>query len=157
MGLPFMSRTRRVIIPGVPEAERAWAVPETGSSHAYSGRAPRATKLTHWVVPFRQAFAVDCWPSASGPTARDLEAMPLESVVADAPPCGEMLPLDCQVTVCPGAGAPPVSAIACAVQLTVAPAATDRDGVRAERLGAVPPLKCARKLAPLVREAVTTE
>src|ERR1700733_8217717 len=65
--------------------------------------------------------------------------------------------LDCQVTVCPGLAAPLVSARACEVQLTVTPAATDSMDVRAERVGATPPLKWACRLAPLVREAVTIE
>src|ERR1700739_3473647 len=39
----------------------------------------------------------------------------------------------------------------------VAPAANERVGVRAARVGGVPPLKCACRLAPLVSEAVTTE
>ena len=35
----------------------------------------------HWLVPLRQALAVTVWPSVSGPTVRDLAAMPLELVV----------------------------------------------------------------------------
>ena len=86
MGLPFISRTRSVMKAGLSKLERVWEVPDTGSSHANSGRAPSATKLTHWLVPFRQAFEVVCWPSASGPTVRDLDAMPLELVVLEGEP-----------------------------------------------------------------------
>ena len=40
---------------GVPEAARIWLVPEMASSSAYSGRAPKAENVTHWLVPLRQA------------------------------------------------------------------------------------------------------
>ena len=65
---------------------RVCAVPETGSSHAYSGRAPRAVKLTHCVVPLRQADDAVSWPGARGPTARDFEAIPVTLVVEDGEP-----------------------------------------------------------------------
>ena len=94
-----MSRTRNVTMPGVPEEGRVWSVPEMDSSHAYSGRAPRATKLTHWLVPLRQATEVVCWPPARGPTMRDLVAIPLELVVAVGEPVGLMLLPVCQATV----------------------------------------------------------
>src|SRR5579863_6909274 len=110
MGLPFMSRTRRVMMPGVPAAESVWAVPETASIQANSGRAPRTTKLTHWPVPLRQAVEEVCWPSARGPTESDLKAMPFAPVVDEDVPDTLMLLLACQTTVCPAAGAPLVRA-----------------------------------------------
>jgi hypothetical protein len=80
MGLPSVSRRRRVIWLGVDWRERLWAAPETASREAYSGREPKAVKATHWLVPLRQALMVSVWPSVSGPAVRAWVAMPLELV-----------------------------------------------------------------------------
>src|SRR6478736_1700636 len=133
MGLPFESRTRNVTRPGVPAAERVCAVPEIFSSHTNSGRAPRTVKLTHWVVPFRQAAETVCCPGVRGPTERDFEAMPFAPVIEEDGPTGAMPLPGCQAMVWAGAGRPLVSVRACVVQLTTAPAATDKVGVRAAR------------------------
>src|SRR5208337_1081957 len=81
MGLPSMSKTRRVIRLGVPLTERLCEVPETAWRVAYSGREPKAVKVMHCEVPLRQAVTVTVWPSERGPTVRDLAASPLELVV----------------------------------------------------------------------------
>ena len=57
-----------------------------GLEEAYSGRAPKAVKATHWLVPLRQALMVAVWPSASGPTVSVLVAMPLALVRAAVEP-----------------------------------------------------------------------
>ena len=155
MGLPFMSRTRNVTTPGVPTAATVCIVPATDSSHAYSGRAPSATKLTQWLVPLRQATEVACCPPPRGPTIRDLVANPPEFVVDCGLPDGVMPPL-----VCHGDG---LAGSRCTVlgqgcgAVDGHPAATEIFGVIAARRGGVPPLKCACREAPLVSEAVTIE
>ncbi len=108
MGLPSKSSRRRVIWAGVDWTERLWAVPETAWRVAYSGRAPKAVKTTHWLVPLRQAFMVAVWPSASGPTVSALVAMPLELVRAAALPAGRMpdKAVVCHKTFCALSGMP---------------------------------------------------
>src|SRR5665213_2614340 len=97
-------------------------------------------------------------PSGSGPTVRIFAAIPLEFVCADAEPETAMPePADCQLIVWLAAGIPLVSAIACTVQVKVAPAASDSCGVSERRVGGVPPAKCACRLEPFKRDAVTTE
>jgi len=90
-----------------------------------------------------QAEEVICWPLSSGPTERDLTAMPLAFVMATGLPFGWTMLEDCQATDCPGAGEPLVRARAWAVQSSVAPAARESIGVSAARVGGVPPVKWA--------------
>ena len=54
-------------------------------------------------------------------------------------------------------GMPLLSTRAWAVQLTVAPAATESCGVSAVRTGGVPPMNSALRLEPLASEAVTVD
>ena len=112
------------------------AVPETGSSDAYSGRAPMAVKADALAGAVEAGVEVACWPSASGPTVSASVAMPLALVMAAAAARDVMPPADCQATDWPAAGAPLLSARAWAVQVTVAPAATESAGVSAVRTGA---------------------
>src|SRR5215469_940801 len=157
MGLPFMSRTRRTIWEGASVTATLWAVPETGSTQAYSGRAPRALKLTHCWVPLRQAEALACWPGVRGPTERALAAMPEELVTTAAVMvCFRPAP-HCHATDWPAAGEPFLRARAWVVHMAEVPAAMEREGLRAESTAGAPPVKWAWRLAPLVRLAVTTE
>src|ERR1022692_1251778 len=158
MGLPFISRRRSVIWAAVPCMGRLWMVPETACRMAYSGRAPKTEKETHWLVPLRQAVDEACWPSVSGPTANDLAAMPLPLVMAAVFPWGVMpRSAVCQATACPPMGTPLFSTKACTVQLTVEPAATESLGDRAASVGGFPPVKSVRTVDPLLREAVTVD
>src|SRR5579862_755195 len=141
MGLPSISRRRRTIWPGVAESESDCAVPETGASEAYSGRAPITVKLAQFVVPFTQATEVDCWPSESGPIVRSCVAMPFALAIA-AGPCTEMLDAARHTTDWPLIGVPLLRTRACTGQVMVAPAARETNGVSALRTGAEPPVKC---------------
>src|SRR6266581_347782 len=128
MGLPFMSRNRNMIWPGVPDALIVCAVPATASRYAYSGRAPSTLNLMHWVVPLRHAVEADCWPAASGPTVRVSAAIPPEVVIAAVLP-SDVIPLPvCHATAWPAIGTPLLSTKAWVVQETVAPAARDNVG-----------------------------
>src|SRR5258708_23466837 len=98
-------------------------------------------KLMHWLVPLRHAVAIVCCPAARGPTLRDLVAMPPSLVVAAELRRAETLALVCHVTIWPATGLPLLSTMAWVVQLTIAPAARDSEGVTAARTGGVPPLK----------------
>src|ERR1017187_6900081 len=125
---------------------------------AYSGRAPKAENVTHWLVPLRHACEDAGCPAVSGPTIMALAAMPLPLVMAAVLPCGVMpLPVACHATAWPPIGSPLLSTSACAVQFTLAPAATESVVERAESVGGVPPMNSVRRLDPLVREAVTLD
>src|SRR5208282_2470689 len=110
------------------------------SSAAYSGRAPKAVKATHWLVPFRQALMLAVWPSASGPTVSVCAAMPAELVVTEA---GLGLPIPevgfCHATLWPLSGTPLLSTSASTVHVKVAPAASDSCRGSTESVAGVPP------------------
>src|SRR5215472_8520319 len=83
--------------------------------------------------------------------------MPLASESTALPAPADMPDPACHVTDCPDRGTPLLRVNAWVVHVTLAPAASDSDGVRLDRTGGVPPLKCACRLDPLVNEAVTTD
>ena len=122
IGLPFLSRTRRVTAAGIALAAMLWLVPETSARVAYSGREPKTSKIAQVPVPLMQAFVVAVWPSASGPGVSVAEAIPL--ALAEAEPLGATIPVElCQVTGWPAAGFPPPRAGAWTGHCAVAPAA----------------------------------
>ena len=82
--------------------------------------------------------------------------MPFELETAAVPPGTAMPAAGCQATNCPLVGVPLFSTRAWVDQVKVEPAAMERVGVSAVRMGAAPPVKCAWTLAPLVKEAMTT-
>jgi len=100
-----------VICDGLDWMVSDWLVPETAASEANSGRAPKAVRVTHWLVPFRQALMVAVWPSVRGPTESVVVAIPLTLVRDEAFDCVLMPgPLDVKATDWPAVGTPLASA-----------------------------------------------
>src|ERR1035438_3124498 len=111
----------------------------------------------HWLVPFRQAVAVAVGPSVRGPAVSALAATPLLLVVTEPLWKVMPLPLVCHATVWPLEATPLFSARACAVQVTVAPAASESIGVSEVSVGGVPPTNSVCRLEPLRSAAVTVD
>jgi hypothetical protein len=82
--------------------------------------------------------------------------MPAE-FLATAPLWAVMPVPVCQATLWPLKGRPLLSVRASAVQLTVAPAATESIGESEVSTGGVPPINSAPRLEPLVSETVTVD
>src|ERR1035438_882911 len=107
----------------------------------------------HWLVPFRQAVAVAVGPSVRGPAVSALAATPLLLVVTEPLWKVMPLPLVCHATVWPLEATPLFSARACAVQVTVAPAASESIGVSEVSVGGGSPPNLGFRVGPVDRAA----